>query len=178
MSAAISTQAFSLLLQRHEQLTGRFARLLHDDAGQVLTAIALRLSVLEVASNSVAEVRALQQDLDDLLERFRDAQASLGGATVAKRGLIAALSQLSRARPSLQIRGDQAPAWHSHCGHAAFCIIEELDPSIVVCSAHALQATLRHKLAQLPPLVEAIAAAAALRLFWSPDQLTLEITQS
>ncbi|MCX6610113.1 MAG: histidine kinase dimerization/phosphoacceptor domain-containing protein [Acidobacteria bacterium] len=100
-------EAFAELLRRHEELTQRFAQLLHDDAGQVLTSIALQLSALDGVAPD--ELETLNSTLDDLLERFREAQASLGGAVVAKRGLLAGLSQLARMKKSFRVEGDVAP---------------------------------------------------------------------
>ncbi len=82
--------AFAELLARHEELTSRFAKLLHDDAGQVLTAIALRLSAIEGPAD-LQELQELQIALDELLDRFRAAQASLGAAVIPRRGILAGL---------------------------------------------------------------------------------------
>jgi hypothetical protein len=119
---------FGEMWRRHEELTRNFAQLLHDDAGQVLTAIALRLSALDVPAASRAEVQALQADLDDLLERFRAAQAALGAAAVAKRGLAAGLSQLARSQGSYRVEGSGFPSWNPERSLAAFRIIEALAP--------------------------------------------------
>lgn len=126
-----SDAAFASLWRRHEELSQRFAQLLHDDAGQVLTALALRLSALEGSLDSREEIQQIQHDLDGLLERFRDAQASLGSAIVAKRGLLAALSQLARHTGTLRVEGSQAPAWPAPSAQAAFRLIESLAPSKV-----------------------------------------------
>ncbi len=123
-------EAFAELLRRHEELTQRFAQLLHDDAGQVLTSIALQLSALDGVAPD--ELETLTSTLDDLLERFREAQASLGGAVVAKRGLLAGLSQLARMRKSLRVEGDDSPKWPIAAAQAAFRIIEALEPVKVV----------------------------------------------
>ncbi len=119
--------AFTELWARHEDLTTRFAQLLHDDAGQILTSIALQLSIIEHK-----EIASLQSTLDDLLERFRQAQAELGAAVVARRGLLAALSQLSRARKDLSVRGETAPKWPLVANQATFRIIEALAPKKVL----------------------------------------------
>lgn len=118
--------AFAELWARHEELTTRFARLIHDDAGQVLTSIALQLAVIDHES-----VPVLQETLDDLLERFRQAQADLGAAVVARRGLLAALSQLARARKDFTVHGDAVPKWPLSATQAAFRTIEGLSPSSV-----------------------------------------------
>ncbi len=118
--------AFAELLRQHEELTQRFARLLHDDAGQVLTSIALQLSVLDGAN--AQEVETLTATLDDLLERFRVAQAGLGGAVVAGRGLQAGLSQLARLRKDFRVEGSEGPKWPVDAAQAGFRIVEALQP--------------------------------------------------
>jgi hypothetical protein len=177
-SDLIRETAFSELLARHEELTSRFAKLLHDDAGQVLTAIALRLSVLEVAPGVDAEVKELQKDLDDLLERFRLAQAELGGAVVPKRGLMAAFSQLKRMNPALQILGETAPPWSGTQAQCAFRIVEELNPLRLICGPAALQCTLAGRSAELPSLVSALAEAGGLRIDWKANGASLGILPS
>jgi len=122
--------AFAELLRQHEELTQRFARLLHDDAGQVLTAIALQLSALEGVD--AGELETLQGTLDELLERFRDAQAGLGGAVVAKRGLVAGLSLLARSRKGFTVMAAVSPSWPAGAMLAGFRIVEALEPSRAV----------------------------------------------
>ena len=122
--------AFAELLRQHEELTQRFAHLLHDDAGQVLTSIALQLSVLDGVDPG--ELETLTGTLDELLERFRDAQASLGGAVVAKRGLAAGLSQLARMRKGMRVDGGSGPKWPAEAAQAGFRIVEALQPERVV----------------------------------------------
>ena len=124
---AFTDAAFTELWARHEELTTRFAQLLHDDAGQVLTSIALQLSIIEHN-----EIPSLQSILDDLLERFRQAQAELGAAVVARRGLLAALSQLSRARKDLTVQSETEPDWPLVATQATFRIIEALAPKQVL----------------------------------------------
>lgn len=131
--------AFGELWQRHEELTRNYAKLLHDDAGQVLTAIALRLSSLDVDKRTEAEIAELQSTLDDLLERFRNAQASLGAAAVAKRGLAAGLSQLARMRGNLHLDSSQCPSWQGQSALAAFRIIESLEPRALSFSPQAIR---------------------------------------
>jgi len=118
--------AFAELLRQHEELTQRFARLLHDDAGQVLTSIALQLSVLEGVD--AGELETLTSAFDDLLERFRDAQGALGGAVVASYGLQAGLSQLARTRKDLRIEGSVGPIWPVEAAQAGFRIVEAARP--------------------------------------------------
>jgi hypothetical protein len=128
--------AFAELLRQHEELTQRFAQLLHDDAGQILTSIALQLSALDGVDPK--ELETLTGTLDELLERFRDAQASLGGAVVAKRGLAAGLSQLARQRGNLRVDGDDGPCWPVHAAQAGFRIVEALQPQRVVLDAQGM----------------------------------------
>lgn len=130
--------AFAELLRQHEELTQRFAQLLHDDAGQVLTSIALQLSVLDGANPE--DLATLTSTLDELLGRFRDAQASLGGAVVGKRGLAAGLSQLARMRSGFRVEGGAGPAWPVAAAQAAFRIIEAMAPDRVVLDASGLVA--------------------------------------
>lgn len=122
--------AFAELLRRHEELTQQFARLLHDDAGQVLTSIAMQIGVLEGVA--AEEVEQLTGTMEGLLERFREAQAGLGGAVVARRGLAAGLSQLARLRREMQVIGDRGPGWGPGAAQAAFRIVEGLEPRRVV----------------------------------------------
>ncbi|WP_031499059.1 histidine kinase [Bryobacter aggregatus] len=149
--------AFEELLARHEELTRRFAQLLHDDAGQVLTSIALQLSVLEGAA--AEDVRVLQETLEDLLERFRQAQAELGGAVVEKRGLLAGLSQMARTSRSLEVYGSVAPSWPVKANQAAFRIIEALQPKRVTVNRDSVDAD-----GNISPYAAAVAEAAGLTL--------------
>ncbi len=130
-------EAFAELLRRHEELTQRFARLLHDDAGQILTSIALQLSVLEGAPP--AETRTLIETLDELLDRFRLAQANLGAAVIPKRGLLAALSQLARMRNDFRVDGNITPAWPIESSQAAFRIVEALMPKRAIVDENGLK---------------------------------------
>ncbi len=162
--------AFSELWERHEELTTRFAQLLHDDAGQVLTSIALQLSVIDHP-----DVARLQETLDDLLDRFRQAQASLGGAVVGKRGLSAGLSQLARARPDLHLRGEAGPNWPLLSTRAAFRVVEALTPKQILWDAESV--TCDGCLA-VSPYTSALAAAGGLVLHSGPRPTTIRITHA
>jgi hypothetical protein len=164
--------AFGELWRRHEELTRDYAKLLHDDAGQVLTAIALRLSSLEVTAESRAEVRELQSILDELLERFRRAQASLGAAVVAKRGLAAGLSQLARHRENLEIRAGEGPKWPLESALAAFRIIEALEPKAVMVAADRVVAAGGKKPG---PYHEELAVQGNLRIRTGAEGITISI---
>lgn len=163
-------EAFAELLRRHEELTQRFARLLHDDAGQILTSIALQLSVLEGAPP--AETRTLIETLDELLERFRLAQSNLGAAVIPRRGLLAALSQLARMRPDFRVDGDQAPAWPVESSQAAFRIVEALAPKRAIVDAKGLQL---EGAAALSAYERTLAAIGNLSIHEEPQAITIGI---
>ena len=162
--------AFAELLRRHEELTQRFAQLLHDDAGQVLTSIALQLSALDgVAPDELATLTAT---LDDLLERFREAQASLGGAVVAKRGLVAGLSQLARMNKNFRVEGDVAPKWPVAAAQAAFRIVEALEPARAIISAEGVKLD---GTGEVSEYVKALADAGGVLLQSGPQATTIKI---
>ncbi len=164
--------AFGELWQRHEELTRNYAKLLHDDAGQVLTAIALRLSSLDVDAAAEAEIAELQSTLDDLLERFRNAQASLGAAAVAKRGLAAGLSQLARFRGDLRVDTSQCPAWQGETALAAFRIIEALLATAISFSPQSIRL---QGPKSITPYHEELARRGGLRLQTQPEGITISI---
>lgn len=164
--------AFGELWQRHEELTRNYAKLLHDDAGQVLTAIALRLSSLHVDASAEAEISELQSTLDDLLERFRNAQASLGAAAVAKRGLGAGLSQLARFRGNLRVDTAQCPAWQGETALAAFRIIEALEPIALTFSAQSIRL---QGPKNITPYHQELALRGKLSLQAQPEGITISI---
>ncbi len=162
--------AFAELLRRHEELTQRFAQLLHDDAGQVLTSIALQLSALEGVAPDALET--LTATLDDLLERFRDAQASLGGAVVAKRGLVAGLSQLARMNQKFRLEGDVAPRWPVEAAQAAFRIVEALAPAKAVVNAEGVRLD---GVGEISEYVQSLAIAGGVSLQSGPQATTIKI---
>jgi hypothetical protein len=164
------TAAFAELLRQHEELTQRFARLLHDDAGQVLTAIALQLSALEGVDRG--ELEQLNGTLDDLLERFREAQNALGGAVVAKRGLAAGLSQLARHRKGMVIEGGAGPEWPVETAQAAFRIVEALGPRRVKMEATGV---VLEEPGVWGEMVEMLALVGGLRLGPGPSANTIRI---
>ncbi len=164
--------AFAELWRKHEELTARFAKLLHDDAGQVLTAIALRLSALELEGEARREARELMAQLDDLLERFRAAQSSLGAAAVAKRGLAAGLSQLARSDGQLQLSGDRYPPWPPAAALAAFRVIECGGPRRVAVRADRLVAAPAFP---LTALIEEFAREGGLQLRAEAEGITISI---
>ncbi len=164
--------AFGELWLRHEELTRSYAKLLHDDAGQVLTAIALRLSALEVDTAAATEIAALQSDLDDLLERFRVAQASLGAAAVSKRGLAAGISQLARFRGNLRVEGATCPPWQGETALAAFRVLEALEPKGVRITLQSIEAI---GAAPLSAYHHELARRGNLRLRQQPEGITISI---
>ena len=164
---AFTDPAFTELWARHEELTTRFAQLLHDDAGQVLTSIALQLSNIEHK-----EIALLQSTLDDLLERFRQAQAELGAAVVARRGLLAALSQLSRARKNLTVKSETAPNWPLLAIQATFRIIEALAPKQVLVEKDSVSC---EGCSPASAYAEALSLAGGLTLQSGPRPTTIKI---
>jgi signal transduction histidine kinase len=165
-----SPEAFAELLRRHEELTQRFATLLHDDSGQVLTAIALELSVIEGIDPEGRQ--RLLAALEDLLERFRTTQASLGAAVVASRGLAAGLSLLARSRPGLRVHSLSLPAWPTAMQLAAFRLVEALAPAAVHLSTSGLEL---HSPQPLTPYAEALAASASLQLTSTANPHTIKV---
>ncbi len=162
--------AFAELLRRHEELTQRFAKLLHDDAGQVLTSIALQLSVLDGAAPG--EVERLNATLDELLDRFRDTQASLGGAVIQKRGLLAGLWQLARMRTNFTIVGEVAPKWPVEAQQAAFRIVEAITPSKAEVN---LESVRLDGVGETGDYIAALAEAGGLSLQKGPQPHTIRI---
>jgi hypothetical protein len=162
--------AFEELLRRHEELTQRFAQLLHDDAGQVLTSIALQLSALEGVAPE--ELETLSSTLDDLLERFRNAQASLGGAVVAKRGLLAGLSQMARMNGKFRLEGDVSPRWPVEAAQAAFRIVEALAPARAIVNAEGVKL---EGAGEVSEYVKALAISGGVLLQGGPQASTVRI---
>jgi len=163
-------EAFAELLRRHEELTQRFAQLLHDDAGQVLTSIALQLSALDGVAPDGLEI--LTSTLDDLLERFREAQASLGGAVVANRGLVAGLSQLARMKKGFRFEGDVSPKWPVAATQATFRIVEALEPAKAVVNAEGVKLD---GAGEVSEYVKALADAGGVLLQSGPQATTIRI---
>lgn len=162
--------AFAELLRRHEELTQRFAQLLHDDAGQILTSIALQLSVLEGVDP--AEREPITSTLDELLDRFREAQASLGGAVIKKRGLAAGLSQLAKMRKEFRIVGDLMPKWPLAAQQAAFRIVEALESSRAELNADGIWL---HGVGKIGEYVAALAETGGLSIQKGPQARTIRI---
>lgn len=167
--------SFSTLFEMREKDAQRFAKLLHDDAGQMLTAIALRLSALEVSGEARTEIQELQSYLDELLDRFRLAQSSLGSAVIPRRGLAAALSHWRRLRGDLEIQGDDWPAWPVAAATACFRLVEHLTPALLEVRKHSL--TL-HKHKEIDTFAQALAAHGDLSLQSGPAARTIKITHA
>jgi hypothetical protein len=163
-------RGFAELLRRHEELTQRFSRLLHDDAGQILTAIALRLSALDGVPP--AELAELNSALDDLLDRFRAAQNSLGASVVQRRGLASGLSLWRQTRPEVRLTGLCGAEWTPLEQLGIFRIIEALEPYAIHCRPFFIE--LEH--ARNPGDCEQmIARLAGLSIESAPDTHTIKI---
>jgi len=167
--------AFSVLFALREKDAQGFSQLLHDDAGQMLTAIALRLSALEVPDAARAEIIELQVYLDELLDRFRLAQNALGSAVIPRKGLAAALSHWRRLRGDLEIRGKEWPSWPTASATACFRIVENLEPALLDTSSEGL---VLHPRKELDVYVEAIAAYGELSLHADAAARTIKITHA
>lgn len=165
-------RAFSTLFELREKDAQRFAKLLHDDAGQMLTAIALRLSALEVSGEARTEIQELQSYLDELLDRFRLAQSSLGSAVIPRRGLAAALSHWRRLRGDLEIQGEDWPAWPVAASTACFRLVEHLEPALLEATKDSL--TL-HPRKEIDAFALALAAHGDLSLQSGPSPRTIKI---
>ncbi|MFN7542193.1 MAG: hypothetical protein ACK5TN_05310 [Acidobacteriota bacterium] len=165
-----SERGFAELLRRHEELTQRFSRLLHDDAGQILTAIALRLTALEGVPPG--ELADLTSALDELLDRFRAAQNFLGASVVRQRGLAAGLSLWRHTRPETRITGLCDAEWTPLEQLAIFRIIEALEPHAIHC--HPFSIELKHA-RSLGDYEQMIAQLASLSIESAPNAHTIKI---
>lgn len=92
------------LVHDRETEMARVARILHDDVGQVLSAIGLQLDVLRMDFSAEApgiadRVAEIQRLLESAIDRVRDLSFELNPATVERAGLQFALERLiGRAR--------------------------------------------------------------------------------
>lgn len=138
----------------------------------MLTAIALRLSALEVPAEARTEIQELQSYLDELLDRFRLAQSSLGSAVIPRRGLAAALSHWRRLRGDMQIQGQDWPAWPVPASTACYRIVEHLQPSLLEVNSSQV---LLHPRRESDDYVAALAAHGDLTLEASASPRTIRI---
>jgi signal transduction histidine kinase len=126
----------------------RVSRLLHDEVGQVLSAVGLQLDVLKLDLKAkvpeiVQRVNEIQQHLDTAVSQVRALSYDLNPAVVERAGLHAALTRLvDRFRPSFsgnlrffydmpdRVPADVANAWYK---------VAELALNNAVQHAHARQ---------------------------------------
>jgi len=122
------------LLAEREAEQAKVARMLHDDAGQVLSAIGLHLDVLrsDLTAEQSGQVVEIQKLLEQVISRIRAASQALHANVVERAGLGFALEQLvGRARDKavgLTIRLQVTPGerWPNEPAHAAYRIVEAL----------------------------------------------------
>jgi signal transduction histidine kinase len=122
------------LLSETEAEQGKVARMLHDDAGQVLSAIGLHLEVLRggLTAEQSEQIVEIQQLLETVIARIRAVSRSLHVNLVERAGLGFALEQLAcqgRERGSgmmIQLHIAQGERWPNEPAHAAYRIVGEL----------------------------------------------------
>ncbi len=122
------------LLSDREAEQAKVARMLHDDAGQVLSAIGLHLDVLrsDLTPEQSAQVVDIQKLLEMVIGRIRAASQALHVNVVERAGLGFALEQLaSKAREkgsgiAVQLQIAPGERWPNDPAHAAYRIVAEL----------------------------------------------------
>lgn len=122
------------LLSEREAEQAKVARMLHDDAGQVLSAIGLHLDVLrgELTPDQSAQVVEIQKLLELVITRIRAASQALHVNLVERAGLGFALQQLAtktrekRADITVQLQVAPGERWPNDPAHAAYRIVSEL----------------------------------------------------
>ena len=122
------------LLSDREAEQAKVARMLHDDAGQVLSAIGLHLDVLrgDLTPEQSAQVVDMQKLLEMVIGRIRAASQALHVNVVERAGLGFALEQLaSKAREkgsgiTVQLQIAPGERWPNEPAHAAYRIVAEL----------------------------------------------------
>jgi signal transduction histidine kinase len=122
------------LLSDREAEQAKVARMLHDDAGQVLSAIGLHLDVLrgELTPEQSAQVVDIQKLLEMVISRIRAASQALHVNVVERAGLGFALEQLATksrekgAGISVQLQIAPGARWPNEAAHAAYRITGEL----------------------------------------------------
>lgn len=133
------------LLSEKEAEQGRVARMLHDDAGQVLSAIGLHLEVLRSAltAEQSEQIVEIQQLLETVIARIRAVSRTLHVNLVERAGLGFALEQLAcqaRERGSgmmIQLHIAPGERWPNEPAHTAYRVVGEL-----------LDNAMRHSMAQ------------------------------
>jgi signal transduction histidine kinase len=127
------------LLSEHEAEQVKVARMLHDDAGQVLSAIGLHLEVLrgDLTVEQNEQVVEIQNLLETVITRIRAASQALHVNLVERAGLGFALEQLAcKAReksPELTVQLKLTPGerWPNEPAHAAYRIVDELVENVI-----------------------------------------------
>lgn len=122
------------LLSEREAEQAKVARMLHDDAGQVLSAIGLHLDVLkgDLTPEQRAQVVDIQKLLELVITRIRAASQALHVNVVERAGLGFALQQLAtKAREkgtgmTVQLQVAPGERWPNEPAHAAYRIVSEL----------------------------------------------------
>ena len=122
------------LLAEREAEQAKVARMLHDDAGQVLSAIGLHLDVLrgDLTAEQSGQVVEIQKLLEHVISRIRAASQALHANVVERAGLGFALEQLvGRARDkavgvTIRLLVTLGERWPNEPAHAAYRIVDEL----------------------------------------------------
>lgn len=122
------------LLAEREAEQAKVARMLHDDAGQVLSAIGLHLDVLrgDLTAEQSGQVVEIQKLLEHVISRIRTASQALHANVVERAGLGFALEQLvGRARDkavgvTIRLLVTLGERWPNEPAHAAYRIVDEL----------------------------------------------------
>jgi signal transduction histidine kinase len=122
------------LLSAREAEQAKVARMLHDDAGQVLSAIGLHLDVLrgELTPEQSAQIVDIQKLLEMVITRIRAASQALHVNVVERAGLGFALEQLaSKARErgsgiTVHLQVAAGERWPNDPAHATYRIVAEL----------------------------------------------------
>ena len=133
------------LLAEREAEQAKVARMLHDDAGQVLSAIGLHLDVLrgDLTAEQSGQVVEIQKLLEYVISGIRAASQALNANVVERAGLGFALEQLvGRARDkavgvTIRLLVTPGERWPNEPAHAAYRIVEAL-----------LENALKHAMAQ------------------------------
>ena len=149
------------LLEVQEDERGRLARDLHDDIGQVLTALKIQLESLAFASGaSGSRVRECVETTRHALERVRQLSLSLRPLQLDDLGLVAALRSHLDRQASI---GGLTP--HFDAADAPQGVPAEVETACFRVAQEAITNVLRH----------ARARNVWLRLFWDGGRLALSV---